>query len=147
MNEKIIDRYCRQVGKKLVCSRPRKEELLAGLKQELSEKFSLETVTLHQLVEQIGTPNAVAEQLQATVDAAEREKAQKKRRQIPIIIALAVIAVLSAITVGYLIYWENHKIASSSTVIVYDNDQETVPFNDEDFSWGPVVSEEVTKEP
>lgn len=147
MNEKIIDQYCKQVEKKLVCSRAHKKQLLAGLKQELSEKDFAEAVTLHQLVEQIGTPNAVAEQLQATIGATEREKAQKQRQRLPIVIALVVIAVLSAITVGYLIYWENHKIASSSTIIVYDNDQETIPFNDEDFSWGPVVSEEAPEEP
>lgn len=147
MNEKIIDQYCKQVENKLVCNRLHKKQLLAGLKQELLEKDFAEAVTLQQLVEQIGAPNAVAEQLQATVGAAEREKVQKQRRRFPIFIALVVIVVLSAITVGYLIYWENHKIASSSTVIVYDNDQETVPFNDEDFSWGPVVSEEAPKEP
>lgn len=147
MNEKIIDQYCKQVEKKLVCSRAHKKQLLAGLKQELLEKVSAEEVTLQKLIAQIGDADAVAEQLQATVGAAEREKVQKQRRRFPIFITLVVIVVLSAITVGYLIYWENHKIASSSTVIVYDNDQETVPFNDEDFSWGPVVSEEAPKEP
>lgn len=80
MNNSTIDRYCRKVGRKLVCSRQSKQALLDGLKQELSETISKDDRSLASLEEKYGKTDAVAEELQQNISAEERNRASRRER-------------------------------------------------------------------
>lgn len=80
MNNSTIDRYCRKVGRKLVCSRQSKQALLDGLKQELSETISKDDRSLASLEEKYGKIDTVAEDLQQSISAEERNRASRRER-------------------------------------------------------------------
>ena len=94
MNNSTIDRYCRKVGRKLVCSRQSKQALLDGLKQELSEAISKDDCSLASLEEKYGKIDTVAEDLQQSISAEERNRASRGRKIKWIILAAAVIVLL-----------------------------------------------------
>ncbi len=144
MNEKVINRYCKQVGKILLCNKTHKRELLSGLKQELLDKYNAQPISSQQLMDQVGSPDSMAEQFQSTIDTTEYEKAKKQKRREPFILVVIVIIILSALTVGYLIWSENQRLDHSSTVIIIEEK------DDDDILdgmiWGPVVTAEETEE-
>lgn len=141
MNKKNIRHYCSQVGKSLCCRRLHKKQLLSGLKQELEERTFSEPVTLQELYDEVGTPGVVAEQLMESVDPTEREAFARRRKLRPVLILLAVIAVLVSITVGYLIYWERGRIDHEVTYIIYGNPEDSSLIDTEGFATGPLVTE------
>lgn len=131
MNEKMISQYCKQVGKKLVCDRLQKKQLLAGLEQELLEKGYSKTVTWEQLIEQVGLPSAVAEQLQETISPEERAKAQKKNSLRPAILAAIIIFAAITAVFCYINYIQKHSIEYRTEEVI----EEPLPLEDSDFIW------------
>lgn len=94
MNNSTIDRYCRKVGRKLVCSRQSKQALLDGLKQELREAVSREDCSLGSLEEKYGKTDAVAEELQQSISAEERNRVSRGRKIKWIVLVTVVIVLL-----------------------------------------------------
>lgn len=94
MNNSTIDRYCRKVGRKLVCSRQSKQALLDGLKQELREAVTPEDCSLGSLEKKYGKTDAVAEELQQSISAEERNRASRGKKTKWIVLVTAIISFL-----------------------------------------------------
>ena len=101
MNNSTIDRYCRKVGRKLVCSRQSKQALLDGLKQELREAVTPEDCSLGALEEKYGKTDAVAEELQQSISAEERNRASRRERMrwITLCVGIILLFVLLIVTI------------------------------------------------
>lgn len=101
MNNSTIDRYCRKVGRKLVCSRQSKQALLDGLKQELSEAISKDDCSLASLEEKYGKIETVAEDLQQSISTEERNRASRRERMrwITLCVGIILLFVLLIVTI------------------------------------------------
>ena len=110
--------YIRQVGRKLELPRRKKRALLAGLRLELEERFSGQAGP-EEILSQVGPPAATARSLLGGVSPQERERyrTRKRRRLGCIIAALAVLLVVSVVTV---IYLDATQIARVKTIITED---------------------------
>lgn len=72
MRRNSIRRYCRRVGRELICLPMTKQELLEGLNAELSALPPEETRSLRKIEAKYGEISAVAAELQEAVDFNER---------------------------------------------------------------------------
>lgn len=102
MNNPVVTKFCRKVGRQLRCSPATKQTLLEGLAEELSDLPDGATSSLAVLEAKVGNADQVAAELQSSIPPEEESRAvQKKRRQTMLIIggvlALAVILFLFAL--------------------------------------------------
>ena len=101
MNEKLVQKYCRNVGKKLCCRSDTKKRLLEGLQQELAEN-DLGNLSYDRFLSRFGTPDEVAAQLMEAVDLEEAASQAKRRKRRLICLVAVVIVVLFLATVVYI---------------------------------------------
>lgn len=80
MSTEIIQKYTAQVKRHLLCDKPQKQALIAGLEQELLDADFPSDLTLKQLYSEIGTPTEVAEAISESIPKEERVAYQKKKR-------------------------------------------------------------------
>lgn len=95
-NDAVIRQYCRAVGKQLPLPAAQRRQLLAGLRDELTEAAQ-DCASLDALIAQAGTPDEAAQELLSGI-APERVQAyQKKLRRRSLLAAgLIVLAVCCA---------------------------------------------------
>lgn len=110
--------YVRQVGRELELPRRRKRALLAGLRQELEERFpggaSSETI-----LAQAGAPGETACFLMESVRPEERERHRAGKRRWTRC-AVAALAVLLAVAIGTVLYLDATEIKRVKTTITVD---------------------------
>ena len=116
MNNSTIDRYCRKVGRKLVCSRQSKQALLDGLKQELSETISKDDRSLASLEEKYGKIDTVAEDLQQSISAEERNRASRRERIQWIVLCTAIVILAASIILYILLTFPVFQFSELSEV-------------------------------
>lgn len=116
MNNSTIDRYCRKVGRKLVCSRQSKQALLDGLKQELSETISKDDRSLASLEEKYGKIDTVAEDLQQSISAEERNRASRRERIKWIVLCTAIVILAASIILYILLTFPVFQFSELSEV-------------------------------
>lgn len=116
MNNSTIDRYCRKVGRKLVCSRQSKQALLDGLKQELREAVTPEDCSLGALEEKYGKTDAVAEELQQSISAEERNRASRRERIKWIVLCTAIVILAASIILYILLTFPVFQFSELSEV-------------------------------
>lgn len=80
MRQKIISRYCKAVGRQLICLPETRQELLKGLRVELEELPLEHTESLKKLEVCYGKIPQTALELQEAVSAGERTMALEHRR-------------------------------------------------------------------
>lgn len=88
-NDAVIRQYCRAVGKRLPLPAAQRRQLLAGLREELTESAQVCT-TLDELIARVGTPDEAAQELLRGI-APERVHAYQKKRRWQYILAAAII--------------------------------------------------------
>lgn len=95
-NDAVIRRYCRAVGKRLPLPAAQRRQLLAGLREELTEAAQ-DCASLDALIAQAGTPDEAAQELLSGI-APERVQAYQKklRRRYLLAAGLIVLAVCCA---------------------------------------------------
>lgn len=95
-NDAVIRRYCRAVGKRLPLPAAQRRQLLAGLRDELTEAAQ-DCASLDALIAQAGTPDEAAQELLSGI-APERVQAYQKklRRRYLLAAGLIVLAVCCA---------------------------------------------------
>ena len=99
-NDAVIRQYCRAVGKQLPLSAAQRRQLLAGLRDELTEAAQ-DCASLDALIAQAGTPDEAAQELLSGI-APERVQAyQKKLRRRSL---LAAVLIVLAVCCAALIY-------------------------------------------
>lgn len=81
MKFNAINRYCRRVGRELLCLLETKKELLAGLKEELDALPPEDTSSVRKLEARYGKTITVAVELQEAVSAKERSIALFRERR------------------------------------------------------------------
>ncbi len=99
-NDAVIRQYCRAVGKRLPLPAAQRRQLLAGLRDELTEAAQ-DCASLDALIAQAGTPDEAAQELLSGI-APERVQAyQKKLRRRSL---LAAVLIVLAVCCAALIY-------------------------------------------
>ena len=99
-NDAVIRRYCQAVGKRLPLPAAQRRQLLAGLRNELTEAAQ-DCASLDALIAQAGTPDEAAQELLSGI-APERVQAyQKKLRRRSL---LAAVLIVLAVCCAALIY-------------------------------------------
>lgn len=95
-NDAVIRQYCRAVGKQLPLPAAQRRQLLAGLRDELTEAAQ-DCASLDALIAQAGTPDEAAQELLSGI-APERVHAYQKklRRRYLLAAVLTVLAVCCA---------------------------------------------------
>ena len=88
-NDAVIRQYCRAVGKRLPLPAAQRRQLLAGLREELTESAQ-DCTTLDELIARVGTPDEAAQELLRGI-APERVHAYQKKRRWQYILAAAII--------------------------------------------------------
>lgn len=126
-----LKKYCRRVKGKLLCDAKAKKKLLAGLEDELRES-GCGADDYQQLVRQVGSPESVAAQLQESVSDEERQKAERRRKRLPVWIAAAVVLALAAGTAWYLHYLKNSTPAYYTETVI----EETPEQAGQEVIWG-----------
>ena len=127
--DEAIGAYCRQTGRVLAAPKDRREELLAGLRQELEERFSgAEELTEGALYQQVGPPRETAEALLESVPTRERAR-YRAQRELWTRVLVILMAVVTAASLVYAAYtWP-----TGGTAIITTTHYESVP---EDFPTG-----------
>ena len=102
MNNPIVNKFCRQVGKRLQCMPATKGVLLHGLSDELSEFPSVDVGSIAGIESRIGTADEVAAELQGSIseDEIKRYKSGIRKRNLIVIsgaIAICLVCMLIAI--------------------------------------------------
>lgn len=90
-NDAVLRRYCRAVGKRLPLPAAQRRQLLAGLREELTEAAP-DCAELNALTARFGSPDETAQELLSGI-APERVQAHQKRQRVRYLLA-AVLAVL-----------------------------------------------------
>ena len=89
-NDAVIRQYCRAVGKQLPLPAAQRRQLLAGLREELTESAQ-DCTTLDELIARVGTPDEAAQELLSGI-APERVQAyQKKLRRRSLLAAVLIV--------------------------------------------------------
>lgn len=126
-----IRSYCREAERKLELPSGRRKTLLAGLQQELKERFSSEgDLTLRDICEEVGSPEDTAATLMESVSLEERERyrMQKRWKIRGLIAALAVIAVLALGLIAHM--WSNGGLVVIETTHYVDGFPEDLPMGE-----------------
>ena len=114
MSRKAIDKYCKAVGRQLICLSGTRQELMKGLRAELEELPPKQTENLEKLEVHYGRLSQTAMELQEAVSAGERAIALEHRRHGSLLLGgLAVILFL--LLVAYIIL---NYYAAPSVIIV-----------------------------
>lgn len=142
MRQKAIKKYCNQVCRKLICKKETRDSLISGLYGEICEAYP-ESVTYAELVQHLGIPQAIAEQLQEAVSPLECEKSKFARNRA--LIGGSVIAVAAAVAVIISAVSYTKRIDNSlpsyivSEIEVLPPDHTDDDFDDS-FIWGESVT-------
>ena len=115
MSKRVIDRYCRAVGRQLICLRETRQELIGGLRQELLELPPEQSESFAKLKAHYGKMSQTAVELQEAVSPGEREIALKRQRRKYLIMGLAAAVVIGLLTVLVILLSRN----MDSTIVVY----------------------------
>lgn len=96
--------YCRLVGSALRLQRRRKKELLAGLRQELEERFrGMGALTLKQISAEVGPYDKVADELMEGVPEGERQQYMTHQRWLSWYL-IALLLIILAVVVAYIVF-------------------------------------------
>lgn len=99
MSRKIIARYCKTVGRQLICLPETRRELLKGLRAELNELPPEHTDFMAKLESHYGKASQTAAEFQEAVSTGERTMAlEHHRRRFLLLGGLAVILFLLLVT-------------------------------------------------
>ena len=99
-NDAVIRQYCRAVGKQLPLPAAQRRQLLAGLREELTEAAQ-DCASLDALIAQAGTPDEAAQELLSGI-APERVQAyQKKLRRRYLLAAVLIVVIVCCAALIY----------------------------------------------
>ena len=124
MNTNAIDRYCRKIKRRLVCSKKTKEILISGLRDEIENKGLPENVTFQWLEDEIGKPAEIVEELQDSVDKDEYQQARKNRLLVLTAAIVFSIGVLIAGFKWYVDYVRENEVGYVETIIVVEGEDD-----------------------
>jgi hypothetical protein len=99
-NDAVIRQYCRAVGKQLPLPAAQRRQLLAGLRDELTEAAQ-DCASLDALIAQAGTPDEAAQELLSGITPERVQTYQKKLRRRSL---LAAVLIVLAVCCAALIY-------------------------------------------
>ena len=99
-NDAVIRQYCRAVGKRLPLPAAQRRQLLAGLRDELTEAAQ-DCASLDALIAQAGTPDEAAQELLSGIAPERVQTYQKKLRRRSL---LAAVLIVLAVCCAALIY-------------------------------------------
>lgn len=91
--EAALKKYCSKVKKHLICSPSTKDDLIAGLYNELVDA-SAEQMSYEELETQFGSPKDLAKELQDSVDEKERNEAKNRQKRIKLALLFSVLALV-----------------------------------------------------
>lgn len=120
MNKNATKQYLREVKKSLHCSAKKKREFLSDLKRALND-FSQEApnLTIEELVEAFGSPEAQANEFMNTLDSADIQKAFGWKK----IILIAAIIIVAVYIIGITILFIDGHIDNHGRDVVYIIDE------------------------
>lgn len=116
-NDAVIRQYCRAVGKQLPLPAAQRRQLLAGLRDELTEAAQ-DCTTLDELIARVGTPDEAAQELLSGIAPERVQTYQKKRRWRYILAAAMLVLFLCCAALIYCQEITDHSAAYAEEHIV-----------------------------
>lgn len=114
--------YCRLVSGALRLQRRRKKELLAGLRQELEERFrGTGALTLKEISAEIGPYDTVADELMEAVPEEERQQYLMQQRWLSRYL-IALLLIVLAVAVTYIVFPPENRMAYWNQDTAYVSD-------------------------
>lgn len=113
MSQKIVSRYCKTVGRQLICLPETRQELLRGLRAELEELPPERTESRERLEVYCGKPTQMALELQEAVSDKERAMALKRHRRRCLLIGIVagiLVLLLAVYIILLLVNWPTYFI-------------------------------------
>ena len=107
MSQKIISRYCKAVGKQLICLPETRQELLKGLRMELEELPPVHTDSFNRLEVCYGKIPQTVLELQEAVSAGERSMVLKKQRWKLLLLGCVAVVLFLLLVTNIIIYYCN----------------------------------------
>ena len=121
-----IQSYCRMVGQKLTAPAHRKRKILAGLRQELEERFPApDGLTLEEISDAVGPAAETAYSLMESVPPEERERHRVWKKRL-VCCVIAVLVVLLVVSAAFFVHTWNHRIVRTEETITYYPDGWTI---------------------
>lgn len=115
--------YCRLVGGALRLQRRRKKELLAGLRQELEERFhERRALTLKEIRAEVGPHDKVADELMEAVPEEERQQYLTQQRWLSLYLIVLLLIVL-AVAVTYIVFPPENRMPYWNQDTAYVSDE------------------------
>ena len=114
-NDAVIRRYCRAVGKRLPLPAAQRRQLLAGLRDELTEAAQ-DCASLDALIAQAGTPDEAAQELLSGI-APERGRYLLAAVLIVLAVCCAALIYAQVLTDSSVAYAEEHITILPATAL------------------------------
>ncbi len=137
MKNTPIDRYCNRVGKKLICTKETRENLLNGIREELADRNLDSLRSMADIEDVLGSADKMAEILQEEVSKDEELQIRKKRKgALCALICLGLGIVIFGVT-ALIRYINAGHIWYVKTVIIYGNEEDAIEDGELDgIVWG-----------
>ncbi len=124
MKDISVDQYCRKVGKKLICTKETRENLLNGIREELADRKNATEDSMEDIEVVLGNADRMVEILQAEVSKDEVINVRKKRKtMLWSFMGLGFCILILCVTVLVKYIAEGH-VWYVKTVIVYEGEKD-----------------------
>ena len=114
--ERVIETYCKRVGRLLRCLPTTRAEILRGLKEELLELSPAYCESFNALEQHYGTVKHSARELQDSIPY-EEQALCVKRRKCAMIVLISILCLIVAIAVAYAFFVEKRTPFSIGYII------------------------------
>lgn len=114
--ERVIETYCKRVGRLLRCLPTTRAEILRGLKEELLELSPAYCESFNALEKHYGTVKHTARELQDSIPYEEQAYCIKRRKLILITAITALVVLLIAATLCAVFLWDVNPLFYSKRV-------------------------------
>lgn len=110
MSQQVIDRYCKIVGKQLICLPETRQELLEGLRAELAELPPDQSESLAGLEVHYGKASQTAVELQEAITPGERAMALTRQRRRHFLFGVLGVALILLLTAFIIFLWNTWPV-------------------------------------
>ncbi len=126
MRKSEIDKYCKIVGNKLVCSSQTRRKMLDGIREEIENLSRDGEKSFSELEDILGSTSDMAEALQCEILVEEKNEVVRKRKIIVLVASCATLALFVLGIFSYMHFWKKNNMWHIDSVIIYGNEEEAI---------------------
>ncbi len=124
MERNCLEQYCHEVGRRLICRKNTRKNILKGLFEEIAGNSELEWKSLQEIEKTVGSINDTAAMIQEGIS--ETEVTAVKRIRNLMILSITGAVILSMVMGGiiYTRYLNNKNLLHVETIIIYEDGED-----------------------